>query len=55
LALPTIGAPVPAFLQPVLGFEAPEPVPSPTVEPPEAMPHEHAEAAPPDVKSGTHG
>ncbi|HEY5210615.1 MAG TPA: Sec-independent protein translocase protein TatB [Stellaceae bacterium] len=55
LALPTIGAPVPAFLQPVLGFEAPEAAPVPMSEPPAAPPRDHAEAAPAEPKSGTHG
>jgi sec-independent protein translocase protein TatB len=52
LALPTIDAPVPAFLQPVLGSHAPEPVP-PVVEPP-VRPDER-ELIPDEPKSGTHG
>jgi sec-independent protein translocase protein TatB len=47
LALPTIGAPAPAFLHAVPGTHAPEPA-----EPP--MPHEEGEL-PAEPKSGTHG
>ncbi|HEX4111351.1 MAG TPA: Sec-independent protein translocase protein TatB [Stellaceae bacterium] len=52
LALPTIDAPVPAFLQPVLGTRTLEPA-LPVAETP--APNDERELIPAEPKSGTHG